>query len=79
MSRGNECEPAYPIIDDNGIPWFGLSKREYFAGLAMQGILANPGRCTPNFEGTPEQYSVLMAKVALQFSDGLMEELEKTA
>lgn len=83
MSKGND--PAYPSSktwnDDNGnwgIP-YGLSKREYFAGLAMQGILSNPGRCTPDFDGAPEQYSALMAKVALQFSDGLIEELEKTA
>lgn len=87
MSKGND--PAFASVwkpNEQQAHWghkevmhSGLTKREYFAGLAMQGILADLGRCTPNFEGTPEQYSALMAKVALEFSDRLIEELEKTA
>lgn len=47
-SKINPNDPAYPInIPEghtlvNGIPGNGLTKREYFAGLAMQGLLANP-------------------------------------
>lgn len=40
-------EPAFPqTIDDMGTlrsVTQGLSKREWFAGMALQGILANPG------------------------------------
>jgi hypothetical protein len=37
-------EPAFPQEKTDGHPnWYpGLTKREYFAGLAMQGMLANP-------------------------------------
>lgn len=33
---------AFPLDYGQGTREQGLSKREYFAGLAMQGILANP-------------------------------------
>lgn len=33
-------EAAYPILNEQ----FGLTKREYFAAIAMQGILSNPDR-----------------------------------
>lgn len=37
MTNANSAAfPSYPIEG-------GLTKREYFAALAMQGILANPG------------------------------------
>lgn len=39
----NGEQPAYPILEtDTSRPvLFGLTKREYFAGLAMQGIMAD--------------------------------------
>jgi hypothetical protein len=44
MENGKQC--TYPItIEDNGNPsvtHLGLTKREYFAALAMQGLLACP-------------------------------------
>lgn len=78
MSKGNE--PAYPSSKtwngDNGnwgIP-YGLSKREYFAGLAMQGLLAYPR----GQEGeTP--WSQTVAMWAIEAADALLAELEKTA
>lgn len=41
----NMNKPAFPTAEDhttaNGIPWTaGMTLREYYAGLAMQGILA---------------------------------------
>jgi hypothetical protein len=42
----NRDMPSAPIIDSHGVfimqglPSIGLTKREYFAGLAMQGLLA---------------------------------------
>lgn len=34
--------PAFPVVAENGLGHIadGLTKREYFAGLAMQGLLA---------------------------------------
>ena len=44
MEKGKEL--VYPVtIEDNGNPsvtHFGLFKREYFAAVAMQGLLACP-------------------------------------
>ena len=34
-------EPAFVILTESAID-SGLTKREYFAALAMQGLLANP-------------------------------------
>lgn len=41
----------------------GLTKREHFASLAMQGILADP-----NYEGTPEA----VARSAVLYADSLI-------
>ena len=39
----NGEKQVYPLQNQNGtILQLGLTKREYFAGLAMQGLLANP-------------------------------------
>ena len=43
----------------------GLTKREYFAGLAMQGLLKTKS-------------VVVAAKMAVSSADALLEELEKT-
>jgi len=53
----------------------GLTKREYFAGLAMQGLLSifDEGKgIVPNLENTK-----YMARMAVLSSDALLKELEK--
>jgi len=56
--------PQYGKFDDNSK---GLTKREYFAAMAMQGLLAYG----------PRQASDV-AHSALQKADALLTELEKT-
>ena len=46
----------------------GLTKREYFASMAMQGLLAKYG----------SDYQVNNAKEAVYWADALIEELNKT-
>lgn len=46
----------------------GLTKREYFAALAMQGLLANDYAT-----GGPEKFS----KEVLEYTDALLEELDR--
>lgn len=82
MSKGNE--PAYPSSktwnDDNGnwgIP-YGLTKREYFAGLAMQGILSTDSWINL-VEVDARGPEVCLAIAAVQYADALAEQLEKTA
>lgn len=71
MSNGNE--PSQPVIDDcisthNKEIFYGLTKREHFTGLAMQGILSHSfGR------GNPEELAV----AAVCIADALLAELDK--
>lgn len=50
----------------------GLTKREHFAGLAMQGFIANSDK------RMADQSFDVIAKTALLLADSLLEELEKT-
>jgi hypothetical protein len=59
-------EPAYPNIQVPSLK--GLTKREYFAAMALQGLLADyESECI-------EDYS----KYAVKLADSLIEELSKT-
>jgi hypothetical protein len=51
MTDDNAKEPAFPTLHTE--PYHspitgGLTKHEWLAGLAMQGLLANPARATVN-------------------------------
>ena len=50
-------------------PAIGLTKREHFAGLAMQGLLANN-----DYSG---RLSQSLTKTSMLFADALLKELEK--
>jgi hypothetical protein len=74
----NGDKPAHPFnaIQHGYQPSFGLTKREYFAGLAMQGMV------------TASHYSMsighlpqldVCVKHAVEMADALLAELEKTA
>jgi len=52
-------------------PTYGLTKREYFAAMAMQGILAN------NEEGNTQWDYTVIGKHSLLAADALIEELNK--
>ena len=57
-------EPAFPNILTPSLK--GLTKREYFAAMALQGLLGNNNNYV---------YSVISA---VEFADDLIEELSKT-
>ena len=62
-------QPINPIFNADGVPNFGLTKREYFAGLAMQGLLSNPCQIdTTNFEWIAEH--------AVGYADELLKQLD---
>ena len=70
----NGCEPVSYIpmgdVTERGThlwsPSFGLTKREHFAAMAMQGFCAHPGRLV----------SVgLTAQLAVEYADGLLRAL----
>lgn len=51
----------------------GLTKREYFAILALQGLLADTGSFFPDQQGTGQ----LAAQAAVKYADALIAELNK--
>jgi len=77
MENGNKGAFSIPAFyhPDFGIdgPQQGLTKREYFAGLAMQGVLSHNSKYSP----TPNQAADI-AMYAVQIADALLEELNKT-
>jgi hypothetical protein len=71
MDNGNK--PAFSVaLRDNGNARhpeaMGLTKREYFVGLAMQGICASNGW---------EQSMDGIVKASVEIADKLLKELEK--
>jgi hypothetical protein len=69
MSIAND--PVYPIFEEwigNVFSYEGLTKREYFAAMAMQGIISNP-----NFNNNIQD----CAKSSSIAADALIKELEK--
>ena len=72
--NGNGMEQAFPTCEDeNNAAEGGFTKREYFAGLAMQGQLASMN----GIDGNPEYYEQVGAKAAVRCADALLVELEK--
>jgi hypothetical protein len=71
----NKDDSAFPIFDSSGEHFLkhrGLSKREYFAALALQGMLSNPS--LDGEEYTPN----LNACLAIEAADILIYRLNKT-
>ena len=70
----------YPVKNEPGgsdvTIYTGLTKREHFAGLAMQGFIANSKTLTDMLlhESKPEE---TVAEGALMFADALLKELDK--
>jgi hypothetical protein len=60
--------PAFPLISDDGyIINAGITKREYFAAMALQALLIN--------NTIPSKYC---AQSAVEYADAFIEELSKT-
>lgn len=60
--------PAGRAAEDYG---FGLTKREYFAAAAMQGLLAQ----SKGFTGSYEAFVASVTKVSVTFADALIQAL----
>ena len=82
----NKDLPAMPLVNANGHPYHansiawenspltsGLTKREHFAGLAMQGWLARCANTPHSHKLEPEG----MARVAVEMADALLAQLDK--
>lgn len=75
MNTNNSNVPIYPIPHPSSeYDYFGLTKREYFAAMAMQGILAASNTSDGGFY-TPDEKNV--AQRAREYADALIAELNK--
>jgi hypothetical protein len=61
-------EPAYPVSDASCCQYGGLTKRELFAAMAMQGM-----RADHSATGVPEA----IARESVRLADALLKELAK--
>lgn len=77
--------PAYPAHDDIGVIARGLTKRELFAAMAMQGLAASDGffkdealKATAKHLGIagPSTVAVILAKTSMEFADALLAALD---
>jgi hypothetical protein len=68
----NGKQPISPVEGDNDF-LFGLTKREYFAGLAMQGILSCSNKAFGGY-GNNEK----LCNASIRSADELLKQLEKS-
>lgn len=65
-------QPAFPIVGQNSVKSPGMTLRQYYAGQALMGMMANMGQLSSH----PSEYGV--GKQCLAAADDLIAELEKT-
>ena len=65
-------EPAFPCVSNNFIQegYEGLNKREYFSGIALQGLVVS-------YQVTDCEYINRITSLSVKISDKLIEELNK--
>lgn len=69
MSTENSNQPAFPIIGEAP----GLTKREYFAAMFLQGILANSYK-----ESDSGRWMEISTEHSIKLADTLLEQLSKS-
>lgn len=70
----NETEFFEYNLPNKEKQYSGLTKREYFSGLAMQGLLALPDKGT---FGSFDEAIEWICKVSVKFADELLKQLEE--
>lgn len=74
----NAEKPIYPVLTQSPFlqndTSLGLTKREYFAGLAMQGILANQSIVVGLKFKSGDAYKI--TKASIELADELLKQLE---
>jgi hypothetical protein len=76
----NNSTPAFPISKNvaDSIPLEqrnGLTKREYFAAMVMQGIIANPTTINATEKGA--EFVDMIAKTSIKIADELLKQLSQ--
>ena len=72
MPQSGICDSEGNSYDSNDLGGGGLTKREQFAAMAMQGILSNN-----NLIGEVGSIEIEVADQSLKYADALLSQLEK--
>jgi hypothetical protein len=73
----NGKQKAFPFLNSGGYGDLGLTKREYFAGLAMQGILSNPSLANLKLNPSEAMKDSVIIEYYIRMSDELLKQLDK--
>ena len=77
----NADKPITPVLTQNP-SLIGLTKREYFAGLALQGLLANPQywkrvyKDISTLKSDKDSIECVFAHYSIKIAEELLEQLE---
>jgi hypothetical protein len=63
--------PAFPV-PTSAVPFLGLSKREWFAGMALQGLIGSDADVDPEFVGSLGKWGDVVAKRAYHYADAMI-------
>ena len=82
MSEIDSGSSAFPVTPtDNsgqiGPTEYGLTKREWFAGMALQGMMESDENVDPEFIGTHGKWADVVAKRAYGYADAMLREGDK--
>ena len=88
----NADKPINPIVQEENIGQggkilmcteYGLTKREYFAGLAMQGLLANPQywkrvyKTLSSLKANKDSIECVFTQFSIKLADEILQQLEE--
>ena len=77
MSKLTGNEPINPSYDKDGVRHQGLTIRQYYAGLAMQGLLSNDTVRSILSGNNGMPVAKLIAEVSAKYSDAIINALNE--
>ena len=78
----NADKPINPVLTQNP-SLLGLTKREHYAGLAMQGLLANPQywkrvyKTLSSLKANKDSIECVFAQFSIKLADEILQQLEE--
>lgn len=74
MSEIDSGGPAFPVVCENGLGHVtdGMSKREYFAAMALQGMMDKDVNTDPQYIGNSGKWADVVAWRAYKYADSMI-------
>ena len=78
----NADKPINPVLTQSP-SYLGLTKREHYAGLAMQGLLANPQywkrvyKTLSSLKADKDSIECVFAQFSIKLADEILQQLEE--